>query len=848
MKNAAYYTNVQVIGDNICLRAIRNGKKIRQKIEYRPTLYLSSKNPSPFKTLHGETVEAIQPGSIRETRDFIRTYKDVSGFTIYGNQSFEYGFIADTFKEDIDWDISALNIGIIDIEVGSENGFPEPSLANEEITAITFKTKGIYQVFGCGDYTATSPDVVYNKCRNEIELIQKFLDLWTLDYPDIISGWNIKFFDFPYIINRIKKVLGAKEANRLSPWGKLGERTVAFMGREQMAYELSGVAMLDYIELFRKFSPNGASQESYKLDHIAHVEIGEKKLSYEEYGNLHKLYRMNYPKFIDYNIQDCRLIEKMDDKLKLFELALTLAYSARTNYDDVFSQVRMWDAITFNHLLRQNIVIPPKRHVSKDEKYEGAYVKDPILGMHSWIASYDLNSLYPHLIMQYNLSPDMLVEPFQYTPEMHEFMTQKITVDGFLNQEIDTLPLQIAGVTVTPNKQFFRVDKQGFLAEIMQTMYDNRTVFKKKATEAKKELEKATDPEARKEIEKRIARFNNMQLAMKVSLNSAYGTIGNQWFRFFDVRIAEAVTLAGQLSIRWIEKDLNGYMNKISGTKDHDYVIASDTDSIYLSFANLIDAHMSESVPDEKKINFMDAITEERIQPFIDKSYDRLKNYMNGFEQKMQMKREALASKAIWTAKKRYILFVHDNEGVRYAKPKMKIHGLEAIKSSTPSACRSKIKEAMEMIMKGDEDKVVAFIEKFRLEFSSLPAEEIAFPRSVNGLSEYSDTAMIWRKGSPIHVKGSLVFNHQLKQHKLDKDYAPIQEGEKIKFMYMKEPNTFRSPVLAFAQVLPKELDAERYIDYNTMFEKAFLDPLKIVLDSIGWKTEQASTLEAFFS
>lgn len=844
-----FYTNVQSIGNKICFRGIRNGRKIRQKIDFRPTLYVPSNKPSEYMNLHGEFVEAIKPGDMWETRDFIKKYRDVSGFTIYGNQSFEYAFIGENYPGEIDWDISLLNIAILDIEVGSENGFPEPSEANEEITAITLKTMGKYYVFGCGEYTVNASDVEYVKCTDEYDLIKRFLDVWTLDYPDAISGWNIRFFDFPYLINRINKLYGEKESKRLSPWDSVSVREafVGYSGRPQLSANIEGIAQLDYLELYRKFSPKGASQESYKLDAIAHVEIGERKLSYEEYGNLHKLYQLNYQKFIDYNIQDCRIVEKLDEKLKLFELALTLAYDSKTNFEDVTSQVRMWDAIAYNHLLAKKIVVPPKTENSKNAAYEGAYVKDPIIGMHKWVVSLDLNSLYPHLIMQYNLSPDCIVEPVDYNSDMRGFVANKINVDSFLIREIGTDILKKHGVTFTPNKQFFRVSQQGFLAEIMESMYDGRALYKNKATQAKKELESEKNPDKRIDIEKRIARYNNLQLAKKVSLNSAYGAMGSKYFRFFDIRIAEAVTLAGQLSIRWIEKALNEYMNRICKTQDKDYVIASDTDSIYLSFENLVNNVFKDTSNTVKIIDFMDKVCNEKIQSFIDESYDDLCRYMNGYAQKMKMKRESLADKAIWTAKKRYILNVHDDEGVRYAKPKLKIVGLEAIKSSTPSACRDKIKQALNIIMEKDEKALLDFIDGFRKEFYELSPEDIAFPRGVNGVKHYADSATICVKGTPIHVKGSLIYNHMVRQRNLEKQYQLIHEGEKIKFVYLREPNVFHSHVIAFPQMAPKEFELGKYIDYPVQFEKSFLEPLKIVLDSIGWQYERKSSLEAFF-
>jgi len=349
-------------------------------------------------------------------------------------------------------------------------------------------------------------------------------------------------------------------------------------------------------------------------------------------------------------------------------------------------------------------------------------------------------------------------------------------------------------------------------------------------------------------LEKQVARYNNLQLAKKVTLNSAYGALGNQYFRFFDTRIAEGITTAGQLSIRWIEKKINEYMNELLKTQEIDYVIASDTDSIYINMGPLVEK-LYPNVSDTKKIiKFMDKVCNQKFQPFIDKSYQDLAEYINAYQQRMEMKRESLADKAIWTAKKRYILNVYDSEGVAYAKPKLKIMGLEAVKSSTPSACRTKIKEAIDIIMTKTQDDLHKFIEKFRHEFKTLPIDMIAFPRSVNGLSEYADPAGIFKKGTPIHVKGALVFNHFLHAYKLTKRYQLIQEGEKIKFIYLKQPNSFNNNTLAFISEIPKQFDAGKFIDYNTQFEKSFLEPLDIVLSTINWQSEKVDSLDCFFA
>jgi DNA polymerase elongation subunit (family B) len=844
----SFYTNVQVFGSKILYRGVENGRKVRNKIDYYPSLYVPSQKPTEFTTIHGEYVAEVKPGTIRECRDFVKQYDGVQGFKIYGNQKYEYAFIADTYPDVVEWDIDSINICNIDIEVGSENGFPEPATASEPITAITMKMNGRYTVYGCGVYNNYDDDVTYYQCRDEIDLIKRFVDDWTGNYPDIITGWNVKFFDVPYLVNRITNLMGEDFAKRLSLWNYLDTRTVTIMGRDQTAYLPSGVSILDYIELYKKFAKDGKSQESYKLDHIAFVETGERKIQFD--GNLHTLYKDDYQKFIQYNIKDVKLVEKLEDKLKLLELALTLAYDNKCNYDDVFAQVRMWDSIIFNHLKKKNIVIPPIEHHGKDAAFIGAYVKDPIVGMHEWVASFDLNSLYPHLIMQYNISPETLLDSTDYDNIHRSIISSGISIDILLEKNVDTT--QLKNHTVTPNGHFFNITKQGFLPELMEEMYNGRTIYREKAFIAKKELEEETENSRKVEIRKRVARYENLQLAKKVSLNSAYGALGNQYFRFFDIRQATAITTAGQLSIRWIENKLNEYMNKLLKTKDEDYVIASDTDSIYLSLGRLVNKAYLESNPSAtttEVITFMDRVCKNKIQPFIDKSYDDLARYTNAYKQKMQMKREALADKGIWTAKKRYILNVHNNEGIAYAKPKVKTMGLEMIKSSTPAACREKLKESVNVMFHGSNQDMIQFIEKFREEFKSLNVNDIAFPRGVNGLMKYKGIGnKVWGDKTPIHVRGSLVFNHMLEKHKLTKRYETIKEGEKIKFIFLREPNTVQSNVIAFSSELPKEFDIHKFIDYDTQFEKSFLEPLKIILDSIDWKTEHVSSLEDFFS
>jgi len=843
-----YYTNISVQGNNVLYRGVNNGRRVNKKIEYSPTLFLPTNKTTPWRTLFGEKLEAKRFETIREARDFVKSYEDVTNFKIYGNDRYEYAFIADEHRGPIDWDIDKLSIVIIDIEVGSENGFPDPYKATEPITAIAVRQlNGGITVYGCGDYEKQG-DEDYIKCKDEWTLCKTFLKDWQANYPDVVSGWNIDYFDIPYLVNRFNRILGEDETRKLSPWNNVWERSFVHKGQQKKVYNMTGISALDYIELYRWYAPAGKSQESYSLNHITSVELNESKISYDEYDNLHQLYKLNYQKFIEYNIKDVELVIKLEDKLKLIEFALTLAYDTKCNFADVFAQTRMWDSLIYNHLLEKKIIVPPREISSKSEAFEGAYVKEVQVGSHDWVASFDLNSLYPHLIMQYNLSPETLIESKDYTEEMRKVLRDGVNVDKLLAMKVDTS--KIKDVILTANGQFFRKDIRGFLPQMMEDMYNDRKKFKKLMLKAEQDYENEKDEVKKKEIDKIVSRYNNLQLAKKLSLNSAYGALGSQYFRFYDLRLALAVTLSGQLSIQWIESKLNKYINDILKT-DHDYVIASDTDSIYLNLGPLInkvyDGDKKVSSSGTQIINFMDRVCENKIQPYINESYQELADYVNAYEQKMQMKREALASRGVWTAKKRYALNVFNSEGVQYAEPQLKYKGLEMVKSSTPQVIREKMKELLKIVMNGTETEAQDFIEKFREEFKKLPPEDVAFPRGVNGLKEYFDRMDIYKKGTPIHVRGALLYNYYLKQKDLTNTYPIIQEGEKLKYTYLLEPNPVKDDVISFPNRLPKEFDLHKYVDYNTQFEKGFIEPMKVILNCMGWDTEKRNSLESFF-
>ena len=657
----SFYTNVSALGNNILFRGISNdGQRFKDRVEYQPTLYIPTKEKTKFRTLEGDPVGEIQPGTMKDCREFIAKYKEVDNFKIYGNDKFEFSFIAEHFPEEhINYDISQIKIAYLDIEVGSENGFPSVENASEVVTAITFKIGNNCYVFGCGDYQNKRENIFYLKCSSERALLEKFFMMWDKESPDIVTGWNIDTFDIPYLVNRAKRLFDEKKNpyRLLSPWRRLREYMMFGLGgRELQTYEIYGVETLDYLALFKKFTYT--NQESYRLDHIANVELGEQKLDYSEQGTLHLLYKNDYQKFIDYNIKDVELVEQLENKMKLLEMVISLAYLCKVNYGNTFGQVRMWDTLIYNHLLRKNTVIPPKTTSHKSTQFEGAYVKEPILGAHNWVVNFDLNSLYPHLIMQYNLSPETLITD-ELPSELQEIKDARPGVEGLVDQS-QSLNLKKYKVTYTPNNEFYRIDKQGFLPEMMQQIYDDRVKYKGMMIDTKKKLQKEKDTQKRFELRNLISKYNNIQMNLKITLNSAFGAMGNQHFRFFDQRIAEAITTSGQLSIKWIEKEINRYLNELLKT-DEDYVVAVDTDSVYITMDKLVQSVYGDKELDKNKvIDFLDTVCSEQMEKIIDKSYQRLKDYMNAYDQKMVMKRENLADKALWTSKKRYIMNVYD--------------------------------------------------------------------------------------------------------------------------------------------------------------------------------------------
>jgi len=828
----AFYTNVVQHKNKILVAEYSNNKRSYSQINYKPYLFVPSKNATKYRTINNESVEKIEFDSIYEAKEFYRKYEDVDGFNIYGLNQFAYTYIYDTYKN-MKYDVSLIRTAILDIEVDTTEKYPTIEDADNEITAITILYNDIIFALGYGNYISNDEKVKYIKCKNEHELLHKFIKIMSSDVyrPDVISGWNVELFDIPYCIHRICKVLGDDFAKKLSPFSILEQKTISSHGKDHVVYTPLGVNVLDYLQLYKKFTYT--QQESYKLDHISYVELDERKLDYSDYENLADLYHKNHQLFMEYNIKDCILVKKLDDKMKLLELVYTFAYDSGVNYSDALTTVRTWDVTIHNYLLDRMIVVPKNEKSVVDRIPAGAYVKDSQVGMYDWIVSFDLASLYPSLIMGYNISPDT------FRGKSDRLYSTDDLLAGKAN-EIRDYCLENK-YSFAANSCFYTQEFKGFLPALMEELFNKRKQYKAKMLDLKKEYEKTHNPDLKNEISK----YENLQMAAKIKLNSAYGALANSYFRWFDLKYAESITLSGQLTIRWAEKHINDYMNTLLKTENKDYVIIVDTDSLYINMNPIVEKF--KTTDKAKIIKMLDTFCEKQIQPFLDKIYIELSEYMNCYAQKLFMKREGISERGICIAKKRYILNVWNNEGIQYEKPKLKMMGIEAVRSSTPESCRDAIKDCIQVILNQAESDVIRFIDDFRLKFQTLSFEEIAFPRGLNGLDKYSDSVTLYKSGTPIHVRGAILYNKLIRDMGLSQKYSEIYNKEKIKFCYLKIPNPIKENVIACPVVLPKQFGLDKYLDYDLQFEKAFLEPIKTILDAIGWQTEKRNTIRGFF-
>lgn len=837
-----FYTSVDLHKNLILITEItETGERTYKQVKFKPSIYIEGTpddSACVYKSIHGQPMKKKTLADIYKYRELLDTIEESKlGKSVGGNISPVFQYISEKYKE-IDADYSKIRVCYLDIETGpnSQGEFADPKFADGEILSIALKFNDFdkFIVFGCKEFADTD-NIIHIKCNNERHLIKSFLKVWRDKFPDVITGWFISTFDMPYLFARICLLFGEEEAKKLSPFN------VAYLRKDldpinknihedrEVLY-IAGIQELDYVRLYRKFATQQKEVESNALNYIAEKELNEKKVEYE--GSLIQLYNDDYNKFIEYNAHDVRLVEKLDKKLDLLHLVYSLAYYSKVNFRDVFFQVRLWDSIVYNFLLKKNVVIPYNSYNNNSFEggYVGAYVKDPQIGMKDWIVSFDVTSLYPHLILQFNVSPDTFV------PDKTSSMRHDISIDNILNKALPENILEDLikdDCCMAANRAVFTNRKVGFLPELIEEMFRERKEYKSLSIEYKKKYEQTKD----ESFAKKAKIYDIFQYTKKICLNSAYGALGNRYFRFYNVWLAEAITLSGQLVIRWIERACNEFLNKLFNTTNKDYCVASDTDSVYLDLS-LLKGKVTTS--DE-----IDLLIKKDLLKCVENSLEELRKLLNCKKNRIELKREIIADRGIFIAKKRYCLNVLDNEGVKYTTPQLKLMGVEAIKSSTPKVVRNLLKEAIRIILQEDQSALQKYFQKVLVDYKNCSIDDISFPRSINGLDKYTFSS----KSIPIHVYGALKYNYLIKERNL-KILEEIKNGDKIRFVYLKEPNWLLSHVFSYPanRSLPKELsDIKDIIDYPKMLEKSFEEPLNIILEKINWSLYKKETLLDLF-
>ena len=830
-----FYTACALKGNKVLVRGYRNGERFSESVAFKPSLFIRSEKDSKYRTLKQIKVKRMIFDTLYDCREFLDQYRELDDCPIYGNTDFVTQYIMETYQGEMVYDLSKIKIAYLDLECESEGGFPDLDNPNEKVNLMSIRISGVTHVISFTPITL--PDCKVYMVSNEKELLKKTFEILAKEDVDVLTGWNIKLFDIPYIIGRALLYFEEKEIQSWLPFGLMKVRQTDIGGKMYKLYELPGYTILDYMDLYKKFS--GTSQESYALQNIAKVELDAQKLDYSEYGSLREFYRQNFQKFAEYNVQDAILVERLDDKLKLIDLAVSIAYEAKITFDTVFFATRIWETICCDYLMQKDIVPPLKRSYAKDEQFVGAYVKDVTPGLYKNVVSFDATSLYPSIIMQWNISPETCTKA-----------DSSMNADYFLGSDKKNIPdlleeAESINSCLACNGSTFTKDVQGFIPILIERTFNQRKEAKSRMIELEKEYEQTKN----KDLLPRIAALKIRQSVKKILANSLYGCLGNPAFVYSSPELATAVTVTGQVIIRKAEMAMNDYIQSLTKDKK-DYVLAVDTDSVYLNLDAIVQK-ISEKTKISNVTEFINQICEQKIQPELTKEMKILSHSLGCSENKIIFKREAIASAGMFIAKKRYALLVQDLEGVRFAEPKLKIMGLETARSSTPLVVRNKLKDCIKIILTKTPEELRKYVDEFYDEFMKLPIEDVASPRGVKGINKYADLSNIYKLGTPIATKAALLHNAYVKKLNLTKDVPAIKENDKIKFVFVNVPNPYgkanRDAVMGFVGKPPKEFQLEKYVDTKKQFDKTFGEPLENILTAIGWSITEKITLEEFF-
>jgi DNA polymerase elongation subunit (family B) len=825
-----------------------NGKRVTAKSTYEPYIYLETNNAPDAMSLFNTKLKKKR---FKNQYDRSRYLKDNKVVRVFENFGVYQQFLLDAYwqeNEKPEFTKHQLKVHFIDIETYSPDAFPNPQDPCDTINIITiFDTlsKKFYS-WGLKPYTAKTPDVIYVACKSEEELLRKFVDFFSNDYPDILSGWNSEFFDVPYVINRVSKILGEDAMKRLSPASSLRSRTfMGKYGKEQTKWHIEGLSCVDYLDIYKRFCQT--LRESYKLDAIGEIELQERKVDYGD-QNLTDLADNNWELFVDYNIQDVNLLVRLEQKLQYIQLLRMIAYAGLTTFEGALGSLSVITGLCSIRARLKDKRIPTfVKDVKEGTKNAGAYVADPQKGFQEHIVSLDANSLYPNTMITLNLSPETKVG------KIIDKTDKDITIKHINGQTFTLSHEKFAAfvkqeeIAISRAKILFTQKEKGVIPDTIDYYYSKRVEVKKQLTKAKKKLITLQEnTQEYKDLQVEVDRLNIRQHTIKILMNTVYGYFGNKHSPLGDDELAESITLTGQAVIKESNRILTDYIKANTGLtdeylKENSPIIYNDTDSSYISIKHLVEA---------KKIPVFDK--KGNVAPEYYKAVEDIETHLNeeiikwgksslsSRDCRLVFKREAIADVGLFLAKKRYVLHTLDVEGI--PGKKFKYTGVEVVRTTMPAPIKPYVKKIIEtMLLTKDYNATNKIFNETYEIFKKLPLEDIAFVMGVKGYEKYANRCNGFEsvKGMPKHVKAAYYHNILLDRFGIERKYEKMASGDKVRFFEVKKPNSFGLSVIGYKYYYPKEFQSLFEIDYEKMFEKIIYSVIERFYEAVQWTVKK---------
>ena len=822
-----------------------NGKRITLDSTFEPYIYLETNNHPDTTSIFNTKLKKKR---FKNQAERSRYLKDNKVTRVFENLNIQQQFLIDTFwkeNEKPEFTKNDLKVLFIDIETYSPDEFPKPEDPQHPINVITVydSIRKHFITWGLKPYNKKNESHTYIYCKTEKDLLSKFLSYFTSDYPDILSGWNSEFFDVPYIVNRITRILGEDETKRLSPVGYI--RPITFtgrFGREQVHWHLEGVSCVDYLDIYRRFCPT--LRESYKLDAIGQTELGESKIDYGD-TNLASLADDNWELFVDYNVQDVNLLVRLESKLQYLQLLRMIAYAGLTTFEGALGSLSVITGLCAIRARTRDQRIPTfNKTNTSEEQNAGAYVGEPRKGFQEHIVSFDANSLYPNVMITLNLSPETKVGSIIDK-------TDKDVTIKHVNGQTFTLShksfvdfIQKEEIAISKAKVLFTQKEKGIIPITVDHFYKKRVEIKKKLNALKRKIVniEKTAPEYAK-LKQEIDNLNITQHTIKILINTIYGYFGNKHSPLGDDELAESITLTGQAVIKESNRLLENYIKERAKLTDQDIledtpIIYNDTDSSYISIKHIVKNTGLKMLDSKGKINQEYYKQVQDIEDYLNENIIKWGQQALGSKDcRFVFKREAIADSGLFLQKKRYVLHVLDEEGIPCDK--FKYTGVEVVRTTMPAPIKPYVKKIIEtMLLTRDLTTTNKIFNETYDIFKKLPIEDIAFVMGVKGYEKYAAQCDAFKtaKHMPIHVKAAYFYNILLDRFNTGKKYEKISSGDKVRYFYARQPNKFGITTIGYKYDFPKEFANTFELDYELMFEKIIFSVIERFYEAVNWK------------